>query len=265
MLICIEKMTRDAHAVLCIQDISSLLGSNVQARLHIFLPLAEDDILAMALTSQQVDSVSSVPGICSFQPLMHTPPQVDTSKYKSRGVKAAGKRRWRACTSLVCSRFLHVSFAKKSPAQFFSRQFDFACKNGTTYFCPANVHKNRRDQRTPYDHVALTTWDWPISGGDQERNGDRKSEKKKPGKKKPDTSKRENDKGLKKIKPPKRDGLAALLQKKASGSSSSYLATSYSWCSCCLPSTQLLMGSSKHIVSTEIKSKRCLVPLETYL
>jgi hypothetical protein len=153
-------------------------------------------------------------GMCAIpQTACNTPPQVDTSKYKSRGVKAAGKRRWRACTSLVCSRFLHVSFAKKSPAQFFSRQFDFACKNGTTYFCPANVHKNRRDQRTLYDHVALTTWDWLISGGDQERNGDRKSDKKKPDKKKPDTSKRENDKGLKKIKSPKRDGLAAFLQR----------------------------------------------------
>jgi hypothetical protein len=212
MIICREKMNRDDHAVLCVQDISSLLGSDIQAPLHIFHPLVEDDVLTMALINQQVDSVSSIPGIRSFQPLMHTPPQVDKSKCKSRRVKAAGKRKWKTYTSFVCYRLLHVSFAKKSLARFFNRQFYFACKNVTTYFCPANVHKHRRDQRSLYYHVALTTRYWPISGGDQEKNGDRKSDKKKPDKTKPDTSKRENDKGLKKIKPPKRDGLAALLR-----------------------------------------------------
>ena len=44
------------------------------------------------------------------------------------------------------------------------------------------------------------------NGTDQEKDGKRKPEKTKP-----DKSKRENDKGLKKTKPPKRDGLASIL------------------------------------------------------
>jgi hypothetical protein len=45
-----------------------------------------------------------------------------------------------------------------------------------------------------------------MYGADQEKDGKRKTEKAKP-----DKTKRENDKGLKKTKPPKRDGLAPIL------------------------------------------------------
>ena len=47
---------------------------------------------------------------------------------------------------------------------------------------------------------------WWIYGAEQEKDG-----KRKPDKAKPDKAKRENDKGLKKTKPPKRDGLASIL------------------------------------------------------
>jgi hypothetical protein len=50
-------------------------------------------------------------------------------------------------------------------------------------------------------------WGWSICGADQDKDGKRKTEKTKP----PDKTKRENDKGLKKTKPPKRDGLASIL------------------------------------------------------
>ncbi len=47
---------------------------------------------------------------------------------------------------------------------------------------------------------------WSIDGAEQEKDGKRKSDKTKP-----DKTKRENDKGLRKTKPLKRDGLASIL------------------------------------------------------
>lgn len=70
---------------------------------------------------------------------------------------------------------------------------------------PPQVDKYRCRDRRAWN-VAQVARDWPIYGADQEKDG-----KRKPDKTKPDKSKRENDKGLKKTKPPKRDGLASIL------------------------------------------------------
>ena len=73
-MIYIEKTTINNHAILCIQDFSSLLSSGTQAPLHIFHWLLEDDFLAMAMLSQQAAGTNHISGVCAFQPLVHTPP-----------------------------------------------------------------------------------------------------------------------------------------------------------------------------------------------
>jgi hypothetical protein len=164
--------------------------------------------------NQEVSTASQVSDIRSMQEIIcNTPPQVDKLECENRRIRAVGRRKQRACISLAWYRFLHISCVKKALAHFFSRLFYFARKDVPTYFYPLNTHQNHHDQRTVYYHLALATGDCPTYGDSQEKGGDRKSDKTKTDKSKSDKSKRENDKGLKKVKPPKRDGLASILQK----------------------------------------------------
>ena len=74
------------------------------------------------------------------------------------------------------------------------------------YRCENGGAREIGKRRLPTANVAQLVWSRPIYGADQDKNG-----KPKPDKTKPDKTKRENDKGLKKTKPPKRDGLASIL------------------------------------------------------
>ena len=99
----------------------------------------------------------------------------------------------RAKTTILYANVISYIHTLLSPTNTPPQVDGYKCKN----------RKARAVAGSAVADVAQVTW---IDGAEQEKDGKRKADKEKA-----DKAKRENDKGLRKTKPPKRDGLAPIL------------------------------------------------------